>query len=421
MKTIGVILASGIGSRTGSYIPKQFVKAHGKLIIEYAIEAFQKANLPIIVAVPPGYKDTFKWPVIIIEGGKERTDTIRNVLEELKKHDADYVIFHDSARPLITSDIILATQQKLYSGHDVLITSSKVTDSLLSLQDLDLVDRSNYRLLQTPEAFKVDKLLKAYESSGQDYTLIAGPLLNDSTLCIFEPEFYNFKITYPEDIRIAEKLLVSDGTIPKAKQSLAILKNKKVLVLGGSGGIGKAVINELSESCFVFAPGHKELDLATENWSVGQDKYDYIVYTAGLCYSDKEITKELRDQMFLVNTYSIDRLTQLAPGIMNPGGSIVVIGSSAATNGRPGFSYYSASKVAANAIVQARAVELKKQNIHINCLCPAKTKTPMVEKTKTSNDDSYFLEPEYVAKTIITGLLTLEYGKIWYLYKGLDT
>lgn len=421
MKTYGVILASGIGQRTGSYIPKQFVKIHGQPMIEYVIAAFQKAGLPLIITIPPGYKHDFTWPAIIVEGGTERTDTIRNALEILKSENADYVIFHDSARPLITPKIITDIQEQLYNGHDVLVTGTKITDSLLSLENtIRLEERNNYRLLQTPEAFKVSKLLKAYETLNTNPTLIAEPLLDDPTLSIYEPNLFNFKVTYPDDIRITEKLLIPDGIMPKPIQNNNILKGKRCLVLGASGGIGKAVVKELDKYCIVDTPGRDQIDLATDNWDISLNKYHYVIYAAGVCYKDNDIDKAKRTEIFQVNTHSVSRLLDLAPQFMIPGGSITVLGSSASTVGRPGFSDYSASKIAVNSIIQAKALELINQDIHVNCLCPAKTKTKMVETTRTSLDNTYFLEPTEVARAIINSLLTLQYGKIWYLYKGLD-
>ena len=123
----------------------------------------------------------------------------------------------------------------------------------------------------------------------------------------------------------------------------------------------------------------------------------------------------------MVNTHSIGRLFEQAPYIINPNGHITIIGSSASTMGRDNFGYYSASKVATNSLVQAKAQELIKQNIYINCLCPSKTKTKMVDITKTSEDTSLFLDPKDVAKAAINTLLIKDYGQIWYIYKGLET
>lgn len=423
MKIVGVILASGRGERTGSYVPKQFVKVNGRRLIDYVIDAFEDAGIDIAITLPPDYTDKIlskRNDIVLIKGAKERADTIRNTFPVLEQMKADYVIYHDSARPLITPQVLLAVKEQLLSGCDVLVSGTPITDSLLCLQPLECLERTPYRLIQTPEAFKVSKLLDAYRTANFIHpTLISYPLLNDPTLQVFNPEFYNFKVTFTEDIRIAEKLLVDDYLPPAQLPDPNNLKNKHVCILGGSGGIGSAILHELKKYCSVFAPSRKEIDLSG-NWKFPEEKYDHLVYAAGLCYDDQHILDiELRN-MFEVNVYSVNAIMKYAPYHINSGGSILIIGSSSSTMGRSGFGLYSASKAAANSLVQAYGPILHHAGFRVNSLCPTKTNTPMVKKTATELDMEYILEPEYVAKVAVRSLLVQESGKIWYLYKGLD-
>lgn len=420
MKIYGVILASGIGRRTGSYIPKQFIKVNGIPLIDYTISSFKKANIPVIVTVPPEYKintllDRYN-DVIFIHGGKERIETIKKTFAVLEAVRADYVIYHDSARPLITTKDILEIKEKLINGVDVLITNKEITDSLIYKNEA--VDRNNYKLIQTPEAFKVKKLIDAYKEIDLNSTIIASPLLSDPTLCLYNIDSYNFKVTHSKDIRIIEKLLSEDYSFIE-DQDINYIKNKDILLFGKSGGIGTSIYSIIKNYANIENPTREEIDLSNLDWNLSK-KYDYIIYAAGLCYKDNSLSFEEREKMYYVNTFSVEKLLSIAPEHVNPGGGIIIIGSSSSSTGRKDFGLYSGSKMATNAIVQSYATKLFQLGIRVNIICPTKTDTKMVQITKEEKDNDYILDPNYVAKETINALLSKEYGKIWYLYKGLD-
>lgn len=423
MKTIGVILASGVGDRAGSYIPKQFVKVNGKPIYRYVIDAFREAGIPYLIMIPP---DHLIQPVLSSDvyaiGGATRTETIKKSFPVLQEMGAECVVYHDAARPLISARDILSIVEKIEEGDAWAFYGPKITDSLIAITGLARgpVDREDYRLVQTPEAFRFDKLLKAYSKDVGEPTFIAAPLVGYEPGTVVSLPGNNFKITYPEDFRTIEKMLTADESFPNEVVDFSALTGKKCLVLGGSGGIGSCIVKGLEEyTDRVRAPSRTLLDLATDDWRIAPG-YDHIIHAAGMCYSDIGIAFSERDMMFRVNTFSVDFLLRRSSQIINPGGSVLIIGSSSSTMGRTGFGLYSASKSSANALVQANAARLFANGIRANCLCPTKTRTKMAEKTMTPADIQYLLEPEYVASAAIKSLLLPYHGKIWYLYKGLD-
>lgn len=436
MKTIGVILGSGTGSRAGSYIPKQFVKINGRPVFHYVVDAFYEAGLPIILTVPPGYKESQiaeilpSVPIMFIEGGKTRTETVRKTFSLLQSLGADFVVFHDAARPMINAINIRMAIDALAKGASFAITVEKITDGLAEAAPSgEFLNRDNYRLVQTPEAFRVPDLIKAYEGLTEEVyaglakkpTVIASQLIgNNKPGVLIERNSNNFKITYPEDIRWAEKLLADDSLFPAEEAKLDLLLQKNIAVFGASGGIGKPIADLLETYGSVARIGRDTIDLSKSHWEPLQEKFDYVVYAAGLCFEDKNITPQQQEDMFGVNAFSVATLMRNAQDMVNPGGSVLVIGSSSSTMGRKGFGLYSASKMSANAIVQAYASKLYQKGIRVNCLCPTKTKTPMVLKTMTAADMNYILEPEYVARAALKALVAPYNGKIWYLYKGLD-
>ena len=92
LRTVGVVLAGGVGTRVGLQIPKQLLKIAGKPIIEHTLAAFEAAPEvdEVIVLMTPGYVDEinaivagrgFRKVTAVIEGGVTRNDSTRNALD----------------------------------------------------------------------------------------------------------------------------------------------------------------------------------------------------------------------------------------------------------------------------------------------------------------------------------------------------
>ncbi len=224
MKNVAIIPSGGIGSRFSSPIPKQYVKVLGKEIIIDTLEVFQKSELinEIIIPAEKPYfplleelvdKYNLSKVIKIVEGGKERQDSVFNGLKSKYFNNDDYIIVHDAARPLL-SQSVLENALKEAHKHDSVVVAVKARDTLISGNDSveQYVDRSKIYYAQTPQIFKYDILKKSFDIAeknklkGTDESMIVKNA--GFNVKIIEGEFINFKITSKSDLMILEKLVL---------------------------------------------------------------------------------------------------------------------------------------------------------------------------------------------------------------------
>lgn len=224
MKVYAVIPAGGKGKRGGTSTPKQYIRFHGKELIVYTLEIFQKNNLvdEIIIAAEPPYisllkkitKDNNLIKVSkIVEGGDERQDSVNNALKAIKAEDGDLVAVHDAARPML-SDTILTKAINTAKEKGNALVCLKARDTLLKGDHIvkEYVDRSEIYYVQTPQIFRYKDLKKAmkkaYEKKfiGTDESMLVKDLGID--INIVEGSMLNFKVTTMTDIEMFEKLTI---------------------------------------------------------------------------------------------------------------------------------------------------------------------------------------------------------------------
>lgn len=222
MKTFVIIPAGGKGKRGGTATPKQYIRFHGKELIVYTLEVFQKCDLidEIIVAAEPPYysllnkiaKDYNLTKLSqLVEGGVERQDSVNNALKSIKAEDNDLIAVHDAARPLLPENILtkaIATAKE--KGNALVCLKAK--DTLLKGDQIvkEYVDRSEIYYVQTPQIFRYKDLKKAmkkaYEKNfiGTDESMLVKEIGID--INIIEGSMLNFKVTTATDIEMFEKL-----------------------------------------------------------------------------------------------------------------------------------------------------------------------------------------------------------------------
>ena len=222
MKTFVIIPAGGKGKRGDTTTPKQYIRFHGKELIVYTLEVFQKNNLvdEIIIAAEPPYfsllnKITRDYNLSkitqIVEGGEERQDSVNNALKAIKADDSDLVAVHDAARPML-SDSILTNAINTAKEKGNALVCLKARDTLLKGHQIvkEYVDRSEMYYVQTPQIFRYKDLKKAmkkaYEKNfiGTDESMLIKELGID--INIVEGSMLNFKVTTATDIEMFEKL-----------------------------------------------------------------------------------------------------------------------------------------------------------------------------------------------------------------------
>jgi 2-C-methyl-D-erythritol 4-phosphate cytidylyltransferase len=219
-KFFAIIVAGGTGTRMQAAVPKQFLLLAGKPVLMHTIEAFHSsAANPVIILVLPGDYHTYwkglcvehhcKVPHQLIIGGETRFHSVKNGLDLITETDA-VIAVHDAVRPLISRTIIEDTYQYA-AEHGNAVTAVKSRDSV-RLMEAD-VSRSLVRdqvyLVQTPQTFQSAQIKKAYEQVYDPKFTDDASVVEETGVKInlFEGSHENIKITFPEDIAIAEAIL----------------------------------------------------------------------------------------------------------------------------------------------------------------------------------------------------------------------
>jgi 2-C-methyl-D-erythritol 4-phosphate cytidylyltransferase len=214
-----LIVAGGKGTRISGPTAKQFIELNGAPILLHTLKAFfdYSAALTVVLVLPEHDFDTwdsivtkhrFNQKVIIQKGGDTRFQSVKNGLEKI--FGDGLVAIHDGVRPLVSTDIIAASF-RLAAVHQSAVAAVRLKESI-RITDQDstkAVDRSRFRLIQTPQTFDVALIRKAYEMK-EDPTLTDDASVAERAghvISLFEGSYENIKITTPEDIVVAEALL----------------------------------------------------------------------------------------------------------------------------------------------------------------------------------------------------------------------
>ena len=219
-KCAALLVAAGRGYRVGGPLPKQYLKIGGESVLRHAARRFLTHTCisSVLVVIHPDDRALYDDAVAGLDlpppvmGGAERQDSVRNGLEQLALMGApDKVLIHDAVRPFVAADIIGAVIGAIAADRGAL-PALPVADTLKRAQDGTVqttVDRAGLWRAQTPQGFPFAALLAAHraakgkvltddaavaEAAGLAVTLVAG-------------SEQNFKITGPDDMERAERLL----------------------------------------------------------------------------------------------------------------------------------------------------------------------------------------------------------------------
>lgn len=211
MKTNAIITAGGTSSRFGNK-NKLLEKINGKEVIKYTVDAFQYAKIDEIIicanrSIIDELKGIFKDydKIRIIEGGATRQASVFN---GLKADTCDYVLIHDGARPIITTELINICVE-MVKEVKALSVMTKTIDTIKEVEHGKIVrtiDRSKLYNTQTPQAFAYDLILKAHEKfEGKNFTDDAGMIEElGENVFIIDGSYKNIKITTQNDIDLAK-------------------------------------------------------------------------------------------------------------------------------------------------------------------------------------------------------------------------
>jgi 2-C-methyl-D-erythritol 4-phosphate cytidylyltransferase len=220
MNKYALIVAGGTGSRMNSEIPKQFIELNGTPVLMHTINAFHSydKNIEIILILPEGLTNLWKmlcekhhFNIIhkIAYGGDTRFQSVKNGLSLIDKE--GIVFIHDGVRPLVSGAAIEHCYETALSKGNAL----PVVPITESLRDVSVdcksisVERNSFYLVQTPQTFRVSLIQKAYQQNysekfTDDATVLESCGIN---INLVEGNRENIKITFPEDLIIAEALI----------------------------------------------------------------------------------------------------------------------------------------------------------------------------------------------------------------------
>lgn len=220
-----VIAAAGTATRMGSKINKQYLLLKSRPVLAYSLDAFEEFDLVdeiVIVANPMEVeycekeivkKYHYKKVSQVVPGGKERQDSVWTGLKHLRS-DTDLVAVHDGARPLLSFKLL---EDLLVEAEEwgAAIPGVNPTDTLKVVDRDEFVrqtlDRSSVAAIQTPQIFKYNELLSAYNQAYEEgFTATDDASLFETYIGrvkVVKGDYRNIKITTPLDLKIAEVLL----------------------------------------------------------------------------------------------------------------------------------------------------------------------------------------------------------------------
>jgi 2-C-methyl-D-erythritol 4-phosphate cytidylyltransferase len=230
---VALIIAGGSGHRMNQDIPKQFINVYDKPVIIYTLEGFQKH--PEIDAIEvvclDGWHDILrayakqfnidklKW---IVSGGNSGQESIRNGIYNLegKCKDEDVVIIHDGIRPMV-DDTVLSDVIVKCEKYGNAVTSLPYNEQIFKIKDenstCEYISRETLKRVQTPQAYKFDKLLWAYKKAFKEEIGIYGSSYTNTMMVDLGETLYfatgsdkNIKLTTKDDLEMFKSYLKTD-------------------------------------------------------------------------------------------------------------------------------------------------------------------------------------------------------------------
>ncbi|HEX3779786.1 MAG TPA: IspD/TarI family cytidylyltransferase [Pseudonocardiaceae bacterium] len=226
----GVVLASGSGSRMGAERNKVYLPLAGRSLVSWSVAALggvPDIEVLILVARPEDkpYTDLVlrehpELRIEVVTGGATRQESelmaLRHLAERIRAAEIDVVLIHDAARPLVAPKLVgeVVAAAREFGG----AIPGLARDDLLTVADngIDVVESDLGRVVavQTPQGFRAEPLLAAYEQAALD-----GFVGTDTASCIarytripvrcIAGDERNLKITYPHDLPLAEGVLAA--------------------------------------------------------------------------------------------------------------------------------------------------------------------------------------------------------------------
>ena len=232
MKKYAIIVAGGSGLRMNSQVPKQFMMLSDKPILMHTLQRFYdfSPDVFIILVLPALHmvaweelveKQHFKIPHTLAKGGETRFESVKNGLALVPSHEESLVAIHDGVRPLVPVAII-AESYEVARNRGCAISAVSLKDSVRQLKEeggSQPLDRSQIRLIQTPQTFRSSILRHSFQHASHDAFTDDASVAESAgfEITLIEGSYENIKITTPEDLLIASAFLQNQTASPKTE------------------------------------------------------------------------------------------------------------------------------------------------------------------------------------------------------------
>jgi len=216
-----VVVGGGFGTRFGG--EKLTGHLAGKPLVAHTLSAFEATEhiSEIILVVPAGREEEFRAIArnfgvskltTVVPGGLHRHDSVLRGLKVLASG-IDLVAIHDAARPLITPDLITRSLEAA-AREGAAAVAAAVTDTLHRIDESGFaagtVDRSSLRAMQTPQVFRVQEIMALFDAAeGIPTDEVSVAMAAGKKVFLVEHSEPNIKVTWPQDVVMAEAILLA--------------------------------------------------------------------------------------------------------------------------------------------------------------------------------------------------------------------
>jgi len=209
-----IIAAAGSGVRFGAEIPKALIQLGNRTLLEHAVAAISPTVDQIIVTAPATHLSQFQAllgsSVTVVVGGQTRSESVRAGLAAVS-NDAKYVLIHDAARALASTDLANRVLLALQKGEVAVIPGISQIDTIKSVDENGYVTatptRADLRNVQTPQGFEISALKKAHVANGEGTDDAALVESAGYKVLVIAGEEQALKITTPRDLAAAYNFL----------------------------------------------------------------------------------------------------------------------------------------------------------------------------------------------------------------------
>jgi 2-C-methyl-D-erythritol 4-phosphate cytidylyltransferase len=203
-----IVVAAGSGSRFGGDVPKQYVDLAGSRVLDHSLRAMQYwcVDRVVLVVASDRLNDLEPLAGIVVAGGKTRSESVRNGLAALPA-DAEFVLVHDAARPLVDHEVVSALIVALSEGAPAAIPGLAVTDTIKRVHNgwvTETVPREDLIAVQTPQAFVVAALREVHATKAEATDDAALMEQAGHSVAVVPGSAQMRKVTTFEDIRYLE-------------------------------------------------------------------------------------------------------------------------------------------------------------------------------------------------------------------------